>query len=103
MIINLINYLDKQDSHEHHTMTALYAKLVITSAFRSIHSPKAKTPTLQAEYIGLIKFIPKPATEEMMQIWPRRRRRIGSIIGRTVFLQDEMLASIRKSYNYRFV
>ena len=64
-----------------------------------VHSAKAKTLILQAEYIGLIKFIPNPATDAKIQICPLRRFLIESIIGRTVFLQDIIFAWIIKSYN----
>ena len=42
-----------------------------------VHSAKAKTLILQAEYIGLMKFIPNPATDAKIQICPLRRFLIG--------------------------
>ena len=37
-------------------------------AERKLPSPKAKFAILVEEYIGLMKFIPNPATEDKMQI-----------------------------------
>ena len=61
---------------------------------RSEPSPNECAATLQEEYIGLMKFIPRPATEERMQIWPWRRSLIESITGNTVFLHVRMFVLI---------
>ena len=62
-------------------------------------SPKEYTATLHDEYMGLMKFMPRPATDDKMQIRPWRRSLIASIMGSTAFLHVRMLPLMMKSYN----
>lgn len=61
-------YQDRRDSRKHRMDRACTEELDITLATQRIPSPKAKLAILVEEYIGLMKFIPSPATEDKIQI-----------------------------------